>query len=182
LKQREEALAAERATEGGRSRKAINDDRFNVGVARRVAENELKRSPTSVPRIAVEPNAEKAKLDTANRRLLQPLKLATEGARRWLMATLHDGLVPTDKPYDADTTARTLAALVRAPGTVRFEDDNVQVTLDLPLPREAHSRLDAALRAIADRHLRFSDGKRRLVVRLAPRPTRATLPHMSSAK
>lgn len=182
LKQREEALAAERATEGGRTRKAIDDDRFNVGVARRVAESELKRSPTSVPRVAVEPNAEKATLDTANRRLLQPMKLATEGARRWLMATLHDGLVPTDKPYDADTTARTLSALVRAPGTVRFEDDAVHVTLDLPLPREAHSRLDAALRAIADRHLRFSDGKRRLIVRLAPRPTRATLPHMSSAK
>lgn len=71
------------------------------------------------------------------------MKLATEGARRWLLATLHDGLVPTDNPYDADTAARTLTALLRAPGTVRFEHDAVHVTLDSPLAPEAHAGLDA---------------------------------------
>ena len=181
LQQREAALAAERATKDGRARKAINDDRFRVGAQRQLAQIELKRTPTKVPRIATDPNAEKATLDTSNRRLLQPMKLATEGARRWLLATLHDGLVPTDQTYDADTAARTLTALLRAPGTVRFEDETVHVTLDLPLAPEAHARLDAALRGITDRQFRFSDGRRRLVVGLAPRPTRATLPHAKSS-
>jgi hypothetical protein len=180
LLEREAALAAERATKDGRSRKAINDDRWRVGAERQLAQIELKRTPTSVPRIAIDPKAEKATLDTSNRRLLQPMKLATEGARRWLLATLHDGLVPTDKPHDADTAARTLTALLRAPGTVRFEHDAVHVTLDLPLAPEAHARLDAALRGITDRQFRFSDGRRRLVVGLAPRPTRGTLPHAKS--
>ena len=181
LTERKTALTAERATRDGRSRKAINDDRWTVGVQRQLAQMELKRTPTQVPRIAIDPKAEKATLDTSNRRLLQPMKLATEGARRWLLAILHDGLVPTDKPYDADTAARTLTALLRAPGTVRFEHDAVHVTLDLPLPPEAHARLDAALRGIADRQFRFIDGRRRLVVGLAPRPTRSTLPHATSS-
>ncbi|CAN5167280.1 hypothetical protein BH09MYX1_BH09MYX1_65340 [soil metagenome] len=177
---RESELAAERAINDGRTQKEINRDRFRVGAERQLAEIKLKNTPARVPRVSVDPKAERATLDTTNRVLLQPMKLATDNARRWLLATLHDGLVPTDNPYDADTAARTLDALLHAPGTVRFDDDAVHVTLDLPLAPTAHSRLDAALRAIVDRHFRFTGGGRRLVVRLAPRPTRRTLPHLLS--
>ncbi|MBI2394857.1 MAG: hypothetical protein HYV09_35135 [Deltaproteobacteria bacterium] len=180
LRKREAELAKERATDGGRGRKEIDRDRFRTSLERELAERELKRTPVEVPRVSVEPTAEKSTLDTTNRVLLQPMKLATDNARRWLLAALHDGLAPTDAPYDADAVARTLDAIVRAPGTVRFDDDAVHVTLDLPLPPTAHARLDSALRDIADRQFRFIDGHRRLVVRLAPRPTRRTLAHQVS--
>lgn len=180
LRKREAELAKERATDGGRTRTEIDRDRFRTSLERELAERELKRTPVEVPRVSVEPTAEKSTLDTTNRALLQPMKLATDNARRWLLAALHDGLTPTDAPYDADAVARTLDAIVRAPGTVRFDDDAVHVTLDLPLPPTAHTRLDSALRGIADRQFRFIDGHRRLVVRLAPRPTRRTLAHQVS--
>ena len=181
LRQREADLANEHATAGGRTRKEINRDRFRTGATRQLTEIDLRATPARVPRVTLEPNAERAKLDTETRLLLQPMKLATENARRWLLATLHDGLVPTDANYDADTAARTLDALLRAPGTVRFDDDAVYVTLDLPLPPTAHARLDAALRALTDRQFLFTDARRRLVVRLAPRPTRTALPHRVSS-
>lgn len=180
LRQREADLAKERPSTAGRRQKQINDDRFRVGVERQLAEIDLERTPTKVPRVSVESNAEKATLNTDNRALLQPMKLATENARRWLLATLHDGLAPTDAPYDVEATARTLSALLRAPGSVRFDDNVVHVTLDLPLPPTAHARLDEALRGISDAQFRFTDGTRRLAVRLAPRPTRDTLPHQAS--
>jgi hypothetical protein len=180
LRTREVELAKERPSTAGRTQKQINDDRFRVGAYRKLAEIELDKAPVKVPRVSVQPAALKATLDTDNRALLQPMKLATENARRWLLATLHDGLAPSDAEYDAEATARTLSALLRAPGTVRFDDDLVHVTLDLPLPPAAHARLDAALGAIDDAQFRFTDGRRRLAVRLAPRPTRGTLPHTTS--
>jgi hypothetical protein len=180
LRKREAELAEERATEGGRTRKEINSERFRTGAHRKLAELELARTPAEVPRVAVEPTAEKSTLDTSNRVLLQPLKLAMENGRRWLLATLHAGLAPSDATYDGDAIARTLDAVLRAPGTVRFDANTVHVTLDLPLPPMAHARLDSALRAIAYRQFTFTDGQRRLVVGLAPRPTRGTLPHQAS--
>lgn len=180
LRKREADLAKERPSTAGRTQKQINDDRFRVGAYRQLAEIELEKAPVKVPRVSVEPAALKATLDTDNRTLLQPMKLATENARRWLLATLHDGLAPSDAECDAEATARTLSALLRAPGSVRFDDDLVHVTLDLPLPPAVHARLDAALRAIDDAQFRFTDGRRRLAVRLAPRPTRGTLPHTAS--
>ena len=180
LRQRASELAKERAAQSGRTQKEINDDRFRVAAERQLAEFALKTTPARVPRMAVYPTAEKATLDTTNRMLLQPMKLATDNARRWLLAALHDGLVPTDATYDADTTARTLAALLHSPGTVRFDDEVVHVTIDLPLPPTAHMRLDNALRTIGNRHFCFTDGRRRLAVKLATRATRATLPHLSS--
>lgn len=183
LRSRETELAKERSIDRGRARKDINRDRFRTRAHRRLAEIKLKRTPAAVPRVSVDPRAEKATLDTANRRLLQPMKLAMENARRWLLGMLHGGLAPSDAPYDADAVARTLDALLRAPGTVRFEDDAVYVTLDMPLPPTAHARLNRALAGIADRHFRFTDGHRPVHLRLAPRPTRGTLPHHpSSAK
>ena len=180
LRRREAELAKERPTATGRSRNEIDRDRFRTGVDRQLALLELKRTPAQVPRVSMDSTAQRATLDTANRALLQPLKLATENARRWLLASLHAGLAPTDATYDADAVARTLDAVLRAPGTVRFDTDAVYVTLDLPLPPTAHARLDAALRGIVDRLFLFTDGRRRLAVRLAPRPTRSTLPHQVS--
>jgi hypothetical protein len=113
--------------------------------------------------------------------LLQPLKFAADNARRWLLGTLGSALAPSDKPYDIEATARTLLALLRAPGTVRFEDDQVTVTLVLPLPPTPHARLGAALTELDSRALLFADGRRRVRFRLAPRPTRADIPGPSLA-
>ena len=65
-------------------------------------------------------------------------------------------------------SARTLTALVRAPGRMRFGKDLVEVELDLQLPPMPHARIAEALCAL-DGRLRFEDG-RALRARLAPRP------------
>jgi len=114
----------------------------------------------------------RATLDTSYRLLLQPLKLATDNARRWLLATLGHALAPTDHAYDEETHARTLLALLRAPGTLRFDDDVVHVTLDLHLPPTAHHRLADGLGRLDNLNLRFSDRSRKIAFRLAPRATR----------
>jgi hypothetical protein len=126
--------------------------------------------------VTLEPDAQRAHLKTRHRLLLQPLKFAADNARRWLLGTLGTALAPSDKSYDLETTARTLLALVRAPGTVRFEDDKVVVTLELPLPPTPHARLAAALVALDAHTLLCADGRRRVQFRLAPRPTRADIP------
>ena len=84
---------------------------------------------------------------------------------------------------------RTLLALLRAPGTVRFGQDRVVVTLELPLPPTAHARLDEALRALDEQGLIFPDARglerpapRQVVFRLAERATRANLPHTPPAE
>ena len=169
-------LADERSISSGRSRKDINNDRFWTNVESCHLETQLHTTPAKVPRLTLEPDAQRAQLRTRNRLLLQPLKLAADNARRWLLGTLGNALAPSDKPYDLDTTARTLLAVLRAPGTVRFEDELVTVTIELPLPPTPHARLAAALIELDARELLFADGRRRVRFRLAPRPTRADIP------
>jgi hypothetical protein len=169
-------LADERPLSSGRSRKDINDDRFFADVDRLRIERQLRTTPTKVQRMTIEPEAERAELRTRNRLLLQPLKLAADNARRWLLATLGGALAPSDKPYDQGATSRTLLALLRAPGTVRFDDELVTVTIVLPLPPTSHARLATALAELDSHGLLFTDGRRRVRFRLAPRPTRADIP------
>ena len=169
-------LADERPLSIGRSRKDINDDHFWAAVERLHIEKQLPTTPAKVPRVTIEPDAERAQLRTRNRLLLQPLKLAADNARRWLLATLGSALAPSDKPYDMDATSRTLLALLHAPGTVRFEDELVTVTIELHLPPTPHARLATALAQLDSRGLEFTDGRRRVQFRLAPRPTRADIP------
>lgn len=169
-------LSDETPASGSRSRKEIHKDRFWTDVESARIERELRAAPAMVPRVTLEPDAQRAHLKTRHRLLLQPLKFAADNARRWLLGTLGTALAPSDKPYDLETTARTLLALVRAPGTVRFEHRHVTVTLELPLPPAPHARLTAALVALDSHALLFADGRRRVRFRLAPRPTRAGIP------
>ena len=169
-------LARETPSSGGRSRKDINHDRFWADVSAHHVDNALRAAPAKVPRVTVEPDAQRAQPKTRHRLLLQPLKLAADNARRWLIGTLGAALAPTDKPYDASAIARTLLALLRAPGAVRFEDHQVTVTLQMPLPPTPHARLAAALKALDAHALPFTDGRRRLRFRLAPRPSRRDIP------
>jgi hypothetical protein len=169
-------LANETPSKSGRSRADIHADRFWAEVDRAHLDNALRAAPAKVPRVTIEPDAKRAHLKTRHRLLLQPLKFATDNARRWLLGTLGTALAPSDKPYDQEASARTLLALLRAPGTVRLEDDQVTVTIDLPLPPAPHARLGAALVALDAHALRFTDGVRRTRFRLAARPTRADIP------
>ncbi len=167
------ALKNEDPEPGVRSRADIRHDAFWAAVDHKHTLNELRTMPVEVPRVAIEPEAKRAVPKTTHRLLLQPLKFATENARRWLLGTLGSALAPTDHD-DEDTLSRTLLALLRAPGTVRFDDDIVRVTLDFPLPPTAHRRIDDALQRL-DSMLQFTDARRRIVFRLAPRPTRDSL-------
>jgi transposase len=169
-------LADETPSTSGRSRKEINDDRLWAEVDRLRIARELRAAPPKVPRLTVEPDAQRAQLQTRNRLLLQPLKLAADNARRWLLGTLGNALAPSDKPYDLDATSRTLLALLRAPGTVQFSDDRVTVTINLPLPPTPHARLAAALADLDSRRLLFADGRRIVRFRMALRATRADIP------
>jgi hypothetical protein len=183
LKKEQQRLAAHRAelddqtpSSTGRARKDIEHDRFWAEFERCHVERELRETPASVPRMTLEPDALRAHLKTRHRLLLQPLKFAADNARRWLLGTLGNALAPSDAAHDLDSTARTLLALLHAPGTVRFDDEQVTVTLELPLPPTPHARLAAALVALDSHMLRFADGRRRVRFRLAPRPTRASIP------
>jgi hypothetical protein len=169
------ALADETPTTSGRSRKDIHADQFWAEVDRVHLERTLRAAPAKVPRVTIEPDAKRAQLKTRHRMLLQPLKFATDNARRWLLGTLGNALAPSDKPYDQETSARSLLALLRAPGTVRFDDEQVTVTIELPLPPTPYARLRDALVALDVHALRFTDGLRRVRFRLAPRPTRADI-------
>jgi hypothetical protein len=133
-----------------------------------VVTKQIRVMPEKVPRVTIDPAAVRAELDVINRALLLPLKNATENARRWLLATLGEALAPSDHAWDQETRARTLTALVRAPGRLRFGADLVEVEIDLPLPPQPHERLAEALVTL-DGRLRFEDG-RAMRVRLAPRP------------
>jgi len=173
LEARMAALKDERPEPGVRSRANIRRDSFWAVFDYKYTLNELRTTPADVPRMTIEPDAKRAVLKTTHRLLLQPLKFATENARRWLLDTLGSGLAPTDHD-DEDTLSRTLLALLRAPGTVRFDDDIVHVTLDFPLPPTAHRRIADALQRL-DGTLQFTDARRRIAFRLAPRPTRDAL-------
>ena len=174
LRDRKSALMNESL--GERSRHEINNDLFWNEVDALGVERELRRAPAKVPRVSVDPDAQRAALKTKNRLLLQPLKLAADNARRWLLGTLGASLAPSDHPDDQDALSRSLLALLQAPGAVCFEDDRVVVTIELPLPPTPHARLAASLEALDRQSLRFSDGERRVQFRLAPRPTRTSLP------
>lgn len=142
----------------------------------------LHEVPAKVPRLELEPDAQRAWLKTRNRSLVQPLKYVLANARRWLLSALGAALAPSDADCDATAVGRTLEALIRAPGTVRFGRRQVVVTLELPLPPQPHERLARGLDALAEMGLRFSDGRRFVVFRLAPRPTRDALPSAASCR
>ena len=180
LQARLEALRGEKRTEG-RTRAQINGDIWRVETEIVLLDISLKRTPPKLPRVELEPNAQRAWLDTRYRLLLQPLKFATENARRWLLGTLGDALAPTDHDYDDHTSPRTLLALLRAPGTVRFDAEVVTVTLQLPLPPTAHGRIEKALLALDTMQLRFTDRRRTVRFRLAPRPTREQVQALASS-
>jgi hypothetical protein len=170
------ALADERPSNSGRARAEIEHDRFWAEFDRHRIKTEMRSAPANVPRVTIEPDAKRAQLKTQHRLLLQPLKFASDNARRWLLGTLGDALAPSHHPDDLEATARTLVALLRAPGTVRFGDELVTVTIELPLPPKPHARLAAVLKALDARSMRFTDGRRLVHFRLAPRPSRELIP------
>lgn len=185
-KQVEERLAVldEEERVAGRRSRVIGEQRFLVELQQGIVDAKLETTPAKLPRVALEPDAIRAWLETKNRALLLPLKLAADNARRWLLAALRSALAPTDHDYDATAMPRTLMALLRAPGTVRFGRHQVVVTLDFPLPPTAHARIDEVLRSLDHQSLTFPDKRgldrdppRQVVFRLEPRPTRPTLPH-----
>lgn len=157
----------------GEARVAVQAQ-LDAAVAQRTTSREQRlKAAKKVTRVSLDPEARRAELDTRNRQLLLPVKNATENARRWLLWRLGEGLSPSAHAWDEDTRARTLAALIRAPGWVRRYADRVEVELELPLPPLPYARLAEALRRL-DGTLQDISG-RSLVVRLAPRPTKATV-------
>ncbi len=136
----------------------------------------IGQEPEKVPKCSLEPDALRAWLKTTNRALLQPLKYCLENSHRWLLSALGSALSPSDHEWDASTRSRTLQSLLRAPGTVRLSASAVDVTLELPLPPTAHQRLTEGLESLDDYNLRFTDGQRAIRFRLAPRPSRQSLP------
>lgn len=171
LERAEKSLRREQPVPHERTRADIKMDLLVNEVHQQVARAELKTQPKRVPRVQLDPGAQRAELDQRNRQLLLPLKNATENARRWLLSTLGEGLSPSAHDWDQDTRSRTLDALLKATGTVRFRAQEIEVTVELPLPPTPHARLTAALVALDASQLRVSDG-RSLRFRLAPRPTR----------
>jgi transposase len=177
LRQAEATLDALRQEHAGaeRSEGILRHEIFWTALERSILSAAAHDTPAKVPKIELDPSAQRATLKTRNRALLQPLKFVAENARRWLLEALGPALAPSDHLHDQETLARTLAALIGAPGWVRFTEKLVTVTLDLPLPPTAHARLAAALESLDQARLRFSDGARGVVFRLAPRPTRASV-------
>lgn len=170
-----DALAKVRPQRGQRTLAEIEGQELMASLHTAVEEKKLREIPEKVPRIGLDPTAQRAWLKTKNRALLAPLKNATENARRWLLDALGAALAPTDHEYDDSARTRTLLALLRAPGSVQFGHDQVMVTLKLNLPPTAHRRLTEALKALDTRMLRFTDGKRSVRFRLAPRTLRRDL-------
>jgi hypothetical protein len=115
------------------------------------------------------------RLTTSVRTFYEGLKYALANGRRWLLAVLGSSLAPSDAEWDATAVSRTLEALIHAPGTVRFAEREVVVTLELPLPPTPCERLARGLESLDAYDLRFSDSERSVIFRLAPRPTRDTL-------
>jgi hypothetical protein len=164
-----------KSAESERSRADVRHDRFWADFDNHHIHSQLHATPAKVPRVTIEPDAKRAILRTRHRLLIQPLKFAADNARRWLLGTLGSALAPTDHDYDQEALPRTLLALLRAPGTVRFDTDLVTVTLDFPLPPTAHRRIATALEKFDHPSLLFTDARRSVVFRLAPRPTRDSL-------
>lgn len=138
--------------------------------------HQMSQVPKEVERQQLDPTAERAWLKTKNRALLQPLKYLLANARRWLLSGLGWSLAPSDHDWDQSALNRTLESLIRAPGVIVFGPQKVEVFLDLPLPPQPHKRLSRGLEELSDLNLLFSDGQRRVVFRLQPRPKRSSLP------
>jgi len=138
--------------------------------------HQMRHLPKKVERQELEPGAQRAWLKTRNRALLQPLKYLLSNARRWLLSALGWSLAPSEHEWDQSALNRTLEALIRAPGKIRFGGERVEVILELPLPPQPHARLTTGLELLSERGLRFSDGARDVVFHLLPRPTRSSLP------
>lgn len=169
-------LQHERLMGKERAKSEVTRDELVNAVHQRVVKEALKEVPKKVPRVSLDPSAERAELKTRHRVLLTPLKNATDNSRRWLLKHLGAGLSPSEHEWDQSTRNRTLCALLQTCGRVQLETDAVEVTLSLTLPPLPHRRLAEALVAL-DRHgLRFSDGVRPVRFRLAHRPTRDDLP------
>nr|MBK7065884.1 hypothetical protein [Deltaproteobacteria bacterium] len=168
LKEAEMSLRREHAAPTERRRAEVRLDLDVNVLQQRVVKRQIRETPEKVPRVTIQPEAVRAELDVSNRALLLPLKNATENARRWLLARLGGKLAPSDHEWDQETRARTLTALVQAPGRMRFGKETVEVEIELPLPPMPHARIAEALCAL-DGQLRFEDG-RALHARLAPRP------------
>lgn len=145
-------------------------------IRQKTLRKQLKDIPARVERRAIDPAATRAFLQTRRRELIVPLKYAVDNAIRDLIHHLGPALSTSDSPHDATTRARTLVALLNAPGTLRFDDDHVHVTLEMPLPPTSHRRLAAALVDLDRAGLRFTDGKRRVSFRLAERTTSDMIP------
>jgi len=177
LEVRMKRLDEERPVRGQRTPTDIATDLLLADFQQALIHKKLPLAPPKVPATALDPDAERAWLRTRNRALLLPLKLAADNARRLLLDHLGAALSPSDAEYDESSRTRTLLSLLRAPGTLRFTEAEVFVTLDLPLPPTPHARLAAALEQLDAHDLPFTDGCRSLRIRLAPRPTRSALPH-----
>jgi hypothetical protein len=157
-----------------RPREEILLDRDVNEVQSAAVAQQKAQTPAKVERQTIDPEARRTSLKVRNRQLLLPLKNALENSRRWLLTALGGALSPTDHAWDQDTRLRTLTALLRAPGTVSFGEDVVEVVLQFPLAPTAHQRLTDALVQLDTQALRFVDGDRAVRFRLAPRPTRAS--------
>jgi len=181
LEERMKRLEEERPARGQRTPTDIATDLMVADFQQAVLDKQLPLARPKVAATDLDPGAERAWLRTRNRALLLPLKLAADNARRLLLDHLGAALSPSDAEYDESSRTRTLLSLLRAPGTLRFTEHEVFVTLDLPLPPTPHARLAPALEQLDGHDLRFTDGRRRLRIRLAPRPTRSALPHKLAA-
>ena len=139
-------------------------------------QKQIRDVPARVERCAVEPDAQRAWLCTTKRDLVVPMRYLVDNAVRDLVDRLGDALSSTDREHDASTRARTLMALLQAPGTLRFEKRHVVVTIELPLPPAPHARIAQALEAMDELQPRFTDGVRTVRFRLAPRVTCGSIP------
>lgn len=151
------------------------DEYVFADLRQKTLRKKLRATPARVERRALEPDAMRAFLHTRRRELVLPMKYAAENAIRELEHHLGAALSTTDADHDATTRTRTMLALLHAPGTIRFAEDEVRVTLELPLPTKSHRRLAAALTDLDSRRMKFADGVRLVRFRLAERPTRHTV-------
>jgi hypothetical protein len=164
-------LIEERGRRERRSLREITLDEMVIGLHLTVVGEQLAETPREVPRHAVDPEAKRATLKVRHRQLVLPLKNYLENARRWLVAALGASLSPSSHAWDQDARMRTLTALLRSPGTMRFHEDRIDVELDFALAPTAHLRLGRGLVGLDELGLTASDG-RAVRFRLAPRPTR----------
>lgn len=170
-------LALQQPIEGERTTADISTEQLIANLNEALLDHELRSEPKKVAKNSLDPDAERAWLKTRNRALLLSLKLAADNARRRLVHQLGAALAPSERPHDQSTRSRTLVQLLRAHGSIRFTDEQVFVTIEMPLPPAPHQRLAAALEQLDALNLRAPDGRRLLRARLAERSSRQNLPH-----